>query len=138
MSDRIQQIIDGIPTMSQRQRAEWMVKATRVLGTKPGDPDALRLLAALEAAKSEHVPAQVLSTGYLEWEPHDSSKPSFAAFHQGQIVGRIFKSATHTATRKEVYSVEVEGVVLPQRFHRISEARAAGEAEFRLRHGITS
>jgi len=46
-------------------------------------------------------------------------------------VATILKRTTHKGHDKEIYTVEVLGTPLPDRFHHVAEARAAGSAAWR-------
>ena len=127
MSGHVGRIIARIPTMPARERAEWREKAERVLARRPGDGQAQRILAALDAAAETIAPRRLISTGALAWEPHDPDTPSCRGFAGDRPVARILKHATHTAMRKAVYAVELLGTPLPGRFDHIEAARQAGE-----------
>ena len=128
--------IDGtiarIPTMTARERSTWRHKADAVLEKKPGNADALRLLGALdefESGQSRSVSLE--ATGLLAWEKYErGNETPFRAFHGDRVVGRILKSATHTANRKQVYSVQILGQALSGRWENIGDARKAGEAAY--------
>ena len=133
MSGHVDRVIAQIPDMSARERAEWRGKAKRVLARRPEDGQAQRILAALDAAADSPVTRRLISTGALAWEPHDPDTPSCRGFAGDRPVAGIFKHATHTATRKAVYAVEVVGTPLPGRFDRIEAARQAGERAWQER-----
>ncbi len=132
MTDRISKIIARIPSMPAKERAEWYSKARRVLAMRPDDQDAGRLITAIERVEEQPATTRLISTGHLAWEPRTSDRPDCRGFANGVAVARIFKNATHTATRKMVYTVEVKGQMLPDRYHRIEEARQAGERAFQM------
>lgn len=127
----IDSIVERIPGMRRKERQEWRGKALAQLKRSPGNPDALRLLAALDHADETPSSASLESTGLLEWEKHDAAASSFRAYYNGQCVGRIFKRNNHTSADKEVYSVEIRGEVVADGVHRIADARRSGEAAFR-------
>lgn len=130
MSGHIDATIARIAQMTTKERAQWREKARRVLSRKPGDPDAKRLIIAIANASSQ-IPAESwISTGQIAWEPGGNDRPVCLGFADGVQVARIFKNATHTAIRKNIYAVEVLGASLPDRFHHIGDARLAGEREF--------
>ena len=118
--------------MTAQERSTWRQKADTVLDKKPGNADALRLLGALDEFESGRPALASLEiTGLLAWEKYErGSETPFRAFHGDRVVGRIIKSATHTANRKQVYSVEIIGQVLSGRWENISDARKAGEAAY--------
>lgn len=128
----IDSTIARIPTMTARERSTWRHKADAVLQKKPGNADALRLLGALDSFESgQSGSASLEVTGLLAWEKYErGTETPFRAFHGERVVGRIIKSATHTANRKQVYSVEILGQALSGRWENISGARKAGEAAY--------
>ena len=127
MSGHVEAVIARAAAMPARERSEWRAKAERVLPRTPGNPNALRLLAALDASADAPTNRRRISTGQLAWEPHDPDTPSFRGYAATTAVARIFKHATHTATRKAVYPVEIRGTPRPDLFERIEDARQAGE-----------
>lgn len=130
MSGHIDATIARIAQMTTKEQAQWQEKARRVLSRKPGDPDAERLMIAIADASAQ-IPAESwISTGLIAWEPGGNDRPTCHGFADGVQVARIFKNATHTASRKDVYALEVLGASLPDRFHHIGDARLAGEREF--------
>jgi len=135
MTDRISKIVARIPKMPTRERAEWHSKASRVLALRPDDPDAIRLIKAIESAEEQPDTTRLISTGCLVWEPRVFDRPDCRGFAGGVAVARIFKSATHTESRKKVYSVEVNGQLLSDNYHRVEEARQAGEAAYQIGQG---
>lgn len=128
----IDSTIARIPTMTAKERSAWRHKADAVLEKKPGNADALRLLGALDEFESGHSGTVSLEvTGLLAWEKYErGNETPFRAFHGDRVVGRIFKSATHTANRKQVYSVDILGQTLSGRWENIGDARKAGEAAY--------
>ncbi len=128
--------IAQIPGMTVKERCSWRIKAQKVLEKKPGTVDALRLLNALdefEEAQSRSVGFEV--TGLLAWEKYErGNETPFRAFCGDRVVGRVIKRATHTATRKQVYSVEILGQTLAGTWANISDARRAGEATYAQMH----
>lgn len=130
MSGHIDAAIARIAHMTTKERAQWQEKARRVLSRKPRDPDADRLMIAIANASSQ-IPAESwISTGRIAWEPGGNERPICLGFADRVQVAQIFKNATHTASRRDVYAVEVLGASLPDRFHHIGDARLAGEREF--------
>ena len=133
MSSHIDSVIARIPTMTAKDRDLWREKAHNVLSKKPDDPDAKRLIAAFGDAPTPVAVESWISTGLIAWEPGGNDRPTCLGYADGDPVARIFKNATHTANRKAVYSVEVTGATLPNRFQYIGDARQAGENELRQR-----
>jgi hypothetical protein len=128
MAGHVDRMIGRIKHMKPRELQELRGRALRELERRPEDPDALRVLAAIEERLATPDPARCLRVGRIDWEPYNVL--GCRGFVDGTPVARIFVKATHTATRKDVYSVEVLGTTLPDRFHHIAEARAAGSAMF--------
>lgn len=133
LSSHIDSVIARIPAMTAKERAVWRDKARNVLSKKPADPDAKRLIAALSDRPTPVAVGSWISTGHIAWEPGGNDRPTCLGYADGILVARLFKNATHTANRKEVYSVEVMGAPLPDRFHYIGDARQAGENDLRQR-----
>ena len=131
MSSHIDSVIARIPTMSAKERDVWRDKARNVLSKKPVDPDAKRLIAAIGDPSTPAAVESLISTGLIAWEPGGNDRPTCLGYVGAIPVARIFKNATHTANRKEVYTVEVMGATLPDRLHYIGDARKAGENELR-------
>lgn len=130
--NRIDIIIDRIPSMNARSRANLRENLANTLKRAPVDESACRVLDALNAVEeADDRPQRLEKTGLLEWEkrPHNN-RFTFRAFNEGRIVGKVFKRANHSGTEKDVYSVEILEQQLPGKFHHIKEARAAGEAAF--------
>lgn len=128
----IDNIIARIPSMDKRSRSSLRENIGKTLEENADDSDAHRVLAALnalEATLDTSPPLQV--TGLLAWEkrPHEKQF-TFRAFRGDRVVGAIFKSANHSSSDKNVYSVEIHGQQLPGQFHHIKDARVAGEAAF--------
>lgn len=128
MAGHVDRIIARIKDMKPRELKEWRKKALQVLAKRQEDADARRILAAIEERWNTFDPQRHMRVGRIDWEPYAIT--GCRGFLDGVPVARIFVAATHTATRKEVYSVEVLGTPLPDRFHRIADARAAGSAVF--------
>lgn len=128
----IDRIIAQIPTMKSKARSSWRNKADAVLTKRPDDVEALRLRSALDAFEANQPAAASLhKTGELAWEGYDrGEETAFRAFHGNLVVGCVIKHATHTANRKQVYSVEILGKALSGKWENISDARAAGEAAY--------
>ena len=127
MSSHIDSVIARIPAMTAKESDVWRDKARNVLSKKPFDPDAKRLIAALGDPPTPVALESWISTGLIAWEPGGNERPTCLGFADGIPVARIFKNATHTANRKDVYAVEVMGAAMPERFHHIGDARQAGE-----------
>jgi hypothetical protein len=128
----IDTIIAQIPAMKSKERSSWRNKADAALKKSRDDADALRLLSSLDVFEAKQPDAASLhKTGDLAWERYvRGDETPFRAFHGDLVVGRIIKHATHTANRKQVYSVEILGKTLNGKWESISDARNAGEAAY--------
>lgn len=128
----IDNTIARIPDMAAKERASWLRKAKNALTKKSDNADALRLLDALTAFETDQVkPMSLDVTGLLAWEKYQQGNETpFRGFHGDRVVGRIIKRATHTGTRKNVYSVEILGQVLTGAWQNIRDAREAGEIAY--------
>jgi hypothetical protein len=134
MTGHIEKTIARMPEMTLGELRDWREKAQNVLAKQPENPEARRLLDAIEDHFAHSTAAErLIWTGSIGWEPHEAS--GCRGFVNGEQVARIIKRATHTATRKEVYSVEIMGEVLASRFHHISDARDAGWVAFQKKGG---
>lgn len=130
--NRIDTIIDRIPSMNARSRANLRENLANTMKKAPEDESACRVLDALNAfEEADDRPQRFKKTGLLDWETCSHNKQfTFRAFHEGRIVGKIFKRANHSGTEKDVYTVEILKQQLSEKFHHIKDARAAGEAAF--------
>lgn len=128
----IDSIITRIPSMDAKSRANLRENARNKLKISPEDRSARRVLDALNTFEdADDRPQRLEVTGLLEWEKRPHNKQfTFRAFHEGRVVGKIFKRANHSTTEKDVYSVEILSQQLPGKFHHIKDARTAGEAAF--------
>lgn len=128
----IDAIIDRIPSMNAKSRANLRENIGSTLTKEPEDESACRILDALNAFEEASAKPQRLEvTGLLGWEKRPHNKQfTFRAFHKGRVVGKIFKRANHSGTEKDVYTVEILEQLLPRKFHHIKDARTAGEAAF--------
>ena len=134
----IDDTIARVSQMQRRERDEWRKKANNKLKTAPTDPDATRLIAALDKAEmaaadeSNAAPRakRLKVTGKLAWEAFQHGGVEFRAFHNEHVVGRIFMHANHKGDGRGVYSVTIKGQDLPGIFRSIDDARKAGEDAF--------
>jgi len=131
---RIENTIARIPSMDGKSQKTLRDNAAAVLAKSPDNADARQLLEVLDAISSaKPKPAEFEVTGLLAWEKYRPGEGTFLAFHGERIIGRIFKRADHSNTDKNVYSLEILGVVIPRNFHYIQDARDAGEKAFAFR-----
>lgn len=130
----IEKMIAQLPDMTAKARAAHLNNVKVALAKNPDDPGARRLLEAHEAL-DETIPTTsgVDVTGLLSWEKNRAGTSTFRAFHDGKVVGRIFKGANHSVLHKDVYELEILGTKVPGRFHHILDAREAGERAFTSR-----
>jgi hypothetical protein len=99
------------------------------LASDPSHTDALRLKSAIQVELLQRRAANRKKVGQLWWEPHDPQVPKFHAFETATSVipvAAIFKSDTHTATRKDVYAIRIGERELAERFSEVAVARQAG------------
>lgn len=125
----IDRMISGLPQVSVKSLKDRLANADRILARDPKHADALRLRSAIEAELAQRKMAKRKKVGPLWWEPHDPDVPEFFAYESSDSttpVAAIFKSDTHTATRKEVYSVRIGDHELTERFAEVAVARQAG------------
>ncbi len=129
---RIDNIIARIPFMDPKALANLRDNAQNTLKNALDDKDANRVLSALDAFEdADDRPQRLKVNGLLEWEKRPHNKQFiFRAFHEGRVVGKIFKRANHSGTEKDVYTVEILELQLSGKFHHIKDARAAGEIAF--------
>ena len=124
MSSHIDSVIARLPGMRSKEMREWQAKAQRVLEKQPDNEDARRLLAAVDRQLAEADSSERrIRVGEIDWEPYNIS--GCRGFIGSEQVARIFVDAMHTNTRKDVYSLEVKGVLSARRFHHIADAREA-------------
>lgn len=125
-------IISRIPSMNAKSRANLRENIGRTLAKTPEDESACRILDALNAfEEADAEPQRLEVTGLLGWEKRPHTKTfTFRGFYEGRVVGQIFKRANHSGTEKDVYTVEILEQLLPGKFHRIKDARVAGEVAF--------
>ena len=130
--NRIDTIIDRIPSKNAKSRTNLRENIANKLKKAPKDESACRVLDALNAFEaSDDRPERLEKTGLLEWEKRPHNKQlTFRAFHEGLIVGKIFKRANHSGTEKDVYTIEILEQKIPGKFHHIRDARAKGEEVF--------
>lgn len=131
MSD-IKAIIDRIPCMNAKSRANLRENIAKTLANTPEDESACRILDALNAfEEADAEPQRLEVTGLLGWEKRPHTKTfTFRGFYEGRVVGQILKRANHSGTEKDVYTVDILEQLLPGKFHHIKDARVAGEAAF--------
>jgi len=125
----IDKTISSLPHDSLKKLKVLLANARRVLAREPEHTDALRLQSSIGTELARRNMANRKKVGPLWWEPHDPDTPEFFAYETADSatpVASIFKSDTHTATRKNVYSVRVGDRELPGRFAEVATARQAG------------
>tara|TARA_R110000851_G_scaffold64977_6_gene147674 strand:+ start:1210 stop:1611 length:402 start_codon:yes stop_codon:yes gene_type:complete len=125
----IEKIVSELPHESLKTLKDRMANANRVLARDPEHADASRLHSAVQAELTKRKLASRKKVGSLWWEPHDPDLPEFFAYETAEAVvpvAAIFKSDTHTATRKEVYAVRIGNHELTERFAEVAMARQAG------------
>ena len=118
-----------LPNLPLNKVREWKDKASAYLKKHPNSEDAVKLLGAVEAELSRRRVKNRIHVPPLWWEPRESNSPEthgYEAEDSAVPVASIFKSATHTAMRKAVYSVRVGDRELRGRFEKVGDARKAG------------
>lgn len=135
----VERMISGLDKDPMETIKVRLANANRVLARDPNNADAQRLRAAIEEELTRRGVANRRKVGGLWWEPHDPDFPEFFAY-ETEIsitpVGAIFKSDTHTATRKEVYSVRIGDQHLPDRFSEVEKARRAGSEAWAVKQSL--
>lgn len=125
----IDRIISRLPQDSLKTLKDRCTNVDRVLARDPENVDAQRLGLAIKAELTGRKLDNRKKVGSLWWEPHNRDVPEFFAFETADSaipVAVIFKSDTHTAIRKDVYSVRIGGRELAERFANVATARQAG------------
>lgn len=125
----VEKMISGLAEDSLQTIKVRLSNANRVLTSDPMNADAKRLRTAIEEELARRKSGNRKKVGALWWEPHDPDVPEFFAYETADStspVAAIFKSDTHTAIRKEVYSVRIGDQDLPGLFSEIEMARRAG------------
>lgn len=125
----IDKVISKLPGESLKVVKDRLANADRVLASDPSHTDALCLKSATQVELSRRKAANRKKVGQLWWEPHDPQAPEFHAFETATSVipvAAIFKSDTHTATRKDVYVIRIGECELAERFSEVAVARQAG------------
>ena len=125
----INEIISGLPDEPITALKNRLSNAHRLLARDPHHEDANRLYSAIVDEFSRRKMAARKQVGVLWWEPHNPDVPEFFAYEAADSkapVAAIFKSNTHTGTRKEVYSVRIGDYSLPGQFSEVAMARKAG------------
>ncbi|WP_431298470.1 hypothetical protein [Tabrizicola sp. BL-A-41-H6] len=125
----IEKTISDLPNAETRKLKDLLVNANRILSKDPKHLIATRLRDALTDELARRKAPNRIRVGPLWWEPRDRDVAESFAYtdaHSTIPVAAIFKSATHTATRKAVYSVRIGDHTLDGRFAEVAVARQAG------------
>lgn len=125
----INRTISRLPQDSLKTLKDLRANVDRVLARDPEHVDAKRLGLAIKAELTDRKLDNRKKEGSLWWEPHDPDVREFFAFATPDSaipVVIIFKSDTHTAMRKDVYSVRIGDRELAERFANVAAARQAG------------
>lgn len=125
----VEKTINALPNTETRKLKDLLVNANRVLSKDPKHLQAAHLRDALMEELARRKVSNRTRVGPLWWEPHDPDVAEFFAFDEAQStipVAAIFKRATHTATRKAVYSVRIGDQTLDGQFEEVAMARRAG------------
>lgn len=135
MSD--DKIISSLVEANNNALKTRLRNVNRHLARDPADEDANCLRSAILEELSRRKMTSRKKVGSLWWEPHDPDVPEFFAYQAADSttpVAAIFKSDTHTATRKEVYSVRIGNQRLPDQFSEVEIARRAGSEAWEKRN----
>ncbi len=125
----IDKMISELPQDSLKTLKDRLANAHRVLARDPEHADASRLHSAIQTELTKRKLGSRKKVGPLWWEPHDPDIPDFFAYETAESfvpVAAIFKSDTHTGTRKDVYAVRIGDHELTVRFDEVAMARQAG------------
>jgi len=125
----IQKIISELSQDTQKSLKDRLANVDRLLLRDPKHSSALELKSAIDAEFVRRKIAGRKKIGLLWWEPRDRGFPTTHAYETKDSVvpvATIFKNNTHTATRKDVYSVRVGEHELPELFSEVEVARQAG------------
>jgi hypothetical protein len=132
----IEKTISDLPNTETRKLKDLLVNANRVLSKDPKHLQAAHLRDALKEELARRKVSNRTRVGPLWWEPHDPHVAEFFAYADAKStipVAAIFKSATHTATRKAVYSVRIGDYILDGQFAEVAVARQAGSEAWEKR-----
>lgn len=136
---KIEKTISDLPNCETRKLKDRLVNANRILSKDPKHLQATRLRAAITEELAQRKISNRIKVGPFWWEPHDPDVAEFFAYAEAQstvAVAAIFKSATHTATRKAVYSVRIGGHTLDGQFAEVAMARRAGSEAWEERQKL--
>ncbi|TGD43126.1 hypothetical protein EEB11_09760 [Pseudotabrizicola sediminis] len=132
----IEKTISDLPNTETRKLRDLLVNANKVLSKDPKHLQAAHLRDALTEELARRKVSNRTRIGPLWWEPHDPDVAEFFAYDEAQstiLVAAIFKRATHTATRKAVYSVRIGDQTLDGQFEEVAMARRAGSEAWEKR-----
>lgn len=132
----IEKTISDLPNTETRKLKDLLVNANRVLSKDPKHLQAAHLRDAFTEELARRKVSNRTRVGPLWWEPHDPDVAEFFAYDEAQStipVAAIFKRATHTATRKAVYSVRIGDQTLDGQFEEVAMARRAGSEAWEKR-----
>lgn len=124
MRHNLDETIAEMQGLSRKEVLNWQQKALAVLGKDPRHADGMRLKVATDNALAHLDRRRLIKVGQVEWQPYNQQQ--CAGFVAGVQVGFISVEGNHTAARKDVYTVQILGQSLPDRFDTIESARIAG------------
>ena len=125
----IEKIIGELPQASAKALKVRLSNVKQALVRNPEYSDAIRLGEAIRTELTQRKVANRIKVGPLWWEPADPDVPEFCAYDTADSlvpVATIFKNDTHTAIRKDVYSIRIRGVEISGRYAEVAKARQAG------------
>ena len=128
-------LAERLAKMTSEQRRTLAANAARLReggGLRAQEAtEALDEIARFEIA---HYRDRRMMVGSLAWEPFDFQR-LMRGFDGDREVAAIEYTATHTGSRKEVFRLHVLGVMQPDLFHHVDEARTAGSQIYSDRKG---
>jgi hypothetical protein len=125
----VEKVISDFLSEDTKKLKDRLANANRILSKDPTHMQAKHLRSAIDNELARRKISSRKKVGRLWWEPHDPDAAEFFAYPEiGSTtpVAAIFKCATHTAIRKEVYSVRIGDQVLDGQFSEVAVARRIG------------
>ena len=88
---QIENLKAKIPSMDAKAKSRLRQNASSILSRNPGDANAREILEFLNAEEATQPRGDRYDvTGLLSWETYRSDQSVFRAFHEDDVVGRIF------------------------------------------------
>jgi hypothetical protein len=128
-------LAERLAKMTSEQRRTLAANAARLReGGGLREQEATEALDEIARFEIAHYRDRRMLVGSLAWEPFDFQR-LMRGFDGDRDVAAIEYTATHTGSRKEVFRLHVLGVMQPDLFHHVDEARAAGSQIYSDRKG---